>query len=97
MNISKLLPHDIIFGLAMYYANRGLKVGINKQEKSWNKKEDLERIDKACAKHKFKFCASAGTFWFVHKHSRKLIYVVNENTFPLAKIEKRNDIINKFS
>lgn len=98
------LPKDILFAIAIYYANRGLQYKthttyVDKQiirtwtyneKRKWDKWADLERISAACRKMKSSegYTATAGTFWFTFK-GKKASYCMTESCFPnLVKLKK---------
>lgn len=96
------IPSLIALAIACYYLNRDKTVTVEQTTwKShmkdshyvaypsgyvWDKAASLKMIKEACAKFKWSFSASAGTFWLSNKTH---LFTVDEKTFPLATRTKR--------
>ncbi len=72
------LTQKILFSLAMYYLHRHQSKCSDLNFK-WNKKADLDEIDKCCVASNIEFETVAGTFWF---HKNKKCKKLNEASFP---------------
>lgn len=99
---TRKLPSAITITIAQYYFNREKQYKANRHHVSgqptqyttihtnykWDKEADIDKIGEACGKYGFSIQCCAGTFWLFGK-SKNLVYIVNEDSWPLAKIEKR--------
>ncbi len=100
---TRKLPSAITIAIGQYFWNREKQYKINshfvsgqpiqysviRTDYKWDKQADIDRIDEACNKHKFGIQMCVGTCWLYGK-SKKLVYIVNEESWPLAKVEKRD-------
>jgi hypothetical protein len=72
-----------------YFHRTQQKVG-----KSWNKQEDLNRIETVARTQGFAFEAAAGTFflsWRTPTKKLRRTLVISEKTFPQGELEREED------
>jgi hypothetical protein len=94
------LPAKLTIAIGQYYINRNLskprviattyyrgkKIDETlKDGKPWDKSASLKLIEESTS---FGWEAIAGTFWFYKPSVKNKRYMVNENTWPLAEVEK---------